>query len=147
MAISFDASKALSQLRKIASQLDNAVSAGLNEAAHFGATMAKTNTYYKPRTGKLQSMTTAVDESTFIKHVRANTFYASYVNFGNGPPGSRIYPKKAKALRFVMNGQIMFRKSVKTSVPRPFMTAAFQSLKVNAPRIVAAKLTNLFSRI
>lgn len=56
-----------------------------------------------------------------MRTVIADTSYAGYVEFGNGPPGGKIYPKRAKALRFVIDGKVLFRKWVRTSKPRPFM--------------------------
>lgn len=122
---SVDYAKFQAQIAYLTDNFRNAVEAGLDHAAQAGADKAKTDTFYTPRSSKgLQSKTKATSTGHLVKHIVANTFYASWVNFGNGPPGSRIYPTKAKCLRFKVNGVTIFRRSVKASAPRPFMSEA-----------------------
>lgn len=52
------------------------------------------------------------------------TLYARWVEFGNGPPGTRIYPKSSKVLRWKQGGIVFFARSVKASRPFPFMWPA-----------------------
>ena len=143
-----DASSLKRKLQTLAARLENAVEAGLNDAAETGAVKARTTTIYTPRspTG-LQARTYAETTGKLQRRIIANTFYASWVNFGNGPPGSRIYPVRAKALRFVINGQVFYRKWVRASKPKPFMTQTNEFEKTYLKQAIATSVQNLITRL
>ena len=48
--------------------------------------------------------------------------YAEYLEFGNNAGGPYIYPRNAKALRFKINGEIVFAKRVRSHGPYLFIT-------------------------
>ena len=57
--------------------------------------------------------------------------YAEFVHKGTGiygPLKRPIRPVRAKALRFKIGGEVMFRRSVKGMRPRPFLTRAVQKI-------------------
>jgi hypothetical protein len=145
--IKTDASKAIASLKYLIKQFENSVETGLTVAAEDGATKAKNDTIYTPRTGNLQANTNAQNTGYMSRSIVANTFYASWVNFGNGEPGARIYPTHAKALRFEINGQVIFRKSVKTSTPKPFMTNTAKWEETHLEDAVAREINRLLGRL
>jgi hypothetical protein len=91
---------------------------------------------FKSRSGELQRRTYSQQKGAGFEVV-ADTPYSRWVDQGRGPvvAGSRriaVGPGKAtrkiktgmRMLRFVINGQVFFRKSVKASRPRLFMDEA-----------------------
>lgn len=65
-----------------------------------------------------------------VAYVKFTAKYALYVHEGTGiygPKGKRIRPVRAKALMFMIDGQPVFRKSVKGMKGRPFLKQAFES--------------------
>jgi hypothetical protein len=53
--------------------------------------------------------------------------YAVWVHEGNGPPGGRIFPKKAANLVFMgREGHLISVPSVKTSRPNPYLRKALR---------------------
>lgn len=67
--------------------------------------------------------------------VEPRAFYAPYVNFGTGefgPNKERIVPTAAKALRFLIQGHVVFAKSVAGQKPNPFRDRA--DLRLNRER-------------
>lgn len=114
----------IKQLQEIQSKLPTAIEQAVVQTAVEGAVLARENMKFKHNgSDGLNSPKNTYGEQTGPMQARliANTFYATWVEFGNGPPGGRIYPKNAKVLRFQMNGQWLYRKWVSTSSPKPFM--------------------------
>jgi hypothetical protein len=63
--------------------------------------------------------------------VEFNTNYARWVNDGNGPPGSFIYPRRARVLRFKgSSGAFVYAQRVKAYEGSRYLTKALESLKV-----------------
>lgn len=56
-----------------------------------------------------------------LGEIAATMPYASYVENGRGP----VVAKKARFLRFVIDGVVFFRKRVGPAAPRPFMALAY----------------------
>lgn len=136
------------QLKKIQEGLEAAVDAGLKEAAERGAEVARTQRAYTSRSSSgLISKTVAYRQNALNHGIIANTNYASWVEFGNGPAGSRIYPTKSSALHFFIDGKEIFAKSVKASEPKPFMANALAFEQQNASDIVGQSITNFFESI
>lgn len=142
-----DVNNAVAQIERIKDGLTRAVDAALNSCAQAGAITGRTDTFYTPRSGAgLQSKTIAKPAGQFKAQIIANTFYASWVNFGNGPQGGRIYPTRAKALHFFLpNGQEVFARSVKVSTPRPFMTNVKEKVEDTLAQFMEAAIRNLLS--
>lgn len=64
--------------------------------------------------------------------VGTNVWYAIYIHGGTGIYGPRktpIRPKRAKALRFRINGQVIFAKSVKGMRKNQFLKDALPAMK------------------
>lgn len=60
--------------------------------------------------------------------VKATAHYALFVEQGTGvfgPKGKPIFPKNAKALRWMAGGKAMFAKSILGMPARPFLKPAF----------------------
>lgn len=79
----------------------------------------------------INSITTVISGSAFDTEARikATAGYALFVHEGTGifgETGQPIRPKNAKALAFEINGQLVFRKSVKGMKGRPFLKQAFE---------------------
>lgn len=145
--MSVDAKELLANLSLLINKLPNAVDRGIAKAAEDGATLARNKTYYTPRSGLLQSQTYAETPGNGRARIVANTFYAAWVDGGNGPPGTRIYPVKAKALRFELNKQIVFAASVKTSAPKPFMSNALTFEETYFSTALASSINALFETL
>ena len=128
--------------------LEQAVSKGLEDAAEQGAQVARTQHEYKSRGGSgLESKTVAYKTSALNQGIIANAKYASWVEFGNGPEGSRIYPTKSSVLHFTIDGKDIFVKWVKATKPRPFMANALNFEKNNADRIIGEHIHNFLQSI
>lgn len=71
-----------------------------------------------------------------------NVFYGPFVNFGTGTwvGNSRIRAKSAKALRFVINGMVMFRKSVSGIKPRMFVQKTVRANRKEVTAIIADRI-------
>lgn len=84
---------------------------------------AKTSSLYKKRTGALhQSLRSRVSSAS--AQVSADGGHAHFVENGTRP--HPIEAKNARVLRFVMNGEVVFRQRVyhPGTEPRPFMKEA-----------------------
>jgi hypothetical protein len=144
--IEFDFTKFLKQLEGIQKDLEPTVSETLDTLANIAITNAKSTTLFKDRTGTLRREIKFVKNGALIRDVVADTGYAGYVERGNDPGGGRIYAKHAKALRFVINGQVLFRKWVRAAKPRPFMQAAQTLTESFLPDFAQNRLNNLVDK-
>ncbi len=142
--INLDASDLINALQQIVSDLPSALESTLNDIGKIGETHAKNTKLFKG--DKLRQNTKFISEGEFTKAVLADTPYAGYVEFGNNQQGDKIYPKQAKALRFEVEGQVIYRKWVKAHGPLPFMKQARDEMVAQAPRIIETHLTNLFNK-
>jgi len=103
--------------------------------ADAGAQQATSSTLFKDRSGDLRRRIYSREEGGGFAVV-ADTPYAFWVQNGRGPvtAGSRgvLVSHRGKSavhrvgtgmrmLRFVVNGQVFFRRSVRAAAPRPFM--------------------------
>lgn len=141
-----DSTKVLNNLKALIERLPIASEEALLVTANVGATIAKTKTFYKVHSpdglwGKTFAQSLGDNKAQII----ANTMYASWVNFGNGPGrGGRIYPVSAKALHFFLpSGQEIFAKSVKVSEPKPFMSNAYEELQQQGAAAMKASLMSI----
>lgn len=127
ISIKFDYSKFKKYLEKIEIILPQAMDQGLQEIAKKAAKEARAQT-----SGQLAKATQAYRNTAESQGVLANKFYARWVEYGNGPAGSRIYPTKSSCLHFYMpDGTEVFAKSVKASEPKPFMASAVSFINDN----------------
>lgn len=142
--IKVDVSQFVNALQNIINDLPNAVEASLDEIGRVGEAHAKATTLYKGN--NLRNNTKFVSEGEFTKAVVADTPYAGYVEFGNNQQGDKIYPKHAKALRFEVEGQVIFRKWVRAHGPLPFMSQARDEMVSQGTGIIEKHLANLLSK-
>lgn len=133
MLVHIDLSALLKSLSRYQSGIEAAIEAGLTDAAEQGAAIARTAL---GKSGELAKNTVAYKNSALDQGIIANKFYASWVEYGNGSPGSRIYPTKSSCLHFFVHGQEIFAKWVRASKPRPFMATALIFEQNNASEIV-----------
>lgn len=113
-------------LIRIADKLPEIIEATVQELAEIGQHAAQTSQLFKGGTGdnSLRNNIKIIPSGSYTRTVLADKDYAYYVEYGNAQSGPIIYPKRAKALRFVANGKTIFAKWVRASKPRPFMAAA-----------------------
>ena len=76
------------------------------------------------------------------KGTRINHIYPMSVEYGRGP----VYPIRAKALAFYLNGELVFRKSVGPAKPRPFVAPAYEVTGQIADEIVLRKINIAIAR-
>jgi len=143
-----DASGLHKKIANLHNSLASALEKAVQEVAEQGAQVARTEKEYQSHGGSgLEQATVAYKNSAFSQGIIANKPYASWVEYGNGPPGSRIYPIHAKALHFTINGQEVFAKSVKASAPKPFMSKAVSFVNRSGAQIVADHLNSFLRGI
>lgn len=118
-----DFSPFIAQLEAISEGLPASVSNALDTLGEMGASSAKSSRLFKGN-GPLRKEIAVVKKGAFVRQVVSPTSYAKWVEYGNNQNGPRIYPKRAKALRFVVNGKVIFRKSVRAHGPLPYMGTA-----------------------
>jgi hypothetical protein len=136
-------SKALSGIR---SELPSVIERSLTTLAEIGATNAKSSRIFKNRTGNLRKNIKFTVDGEYARSVIADTGYAFYVEFGNNQKGDKIYPKRAKALRFVIDGEVIFRKWVKSHGPLPFLGPARELVVSMAPVILGGDVERLIQK-
>ena len=113
---------------ELTSNLDDLEQALLNKLDHFKDTLSAnfekeviSTTLYKDQTGNLRRSIQKKSELHFYFPLD----YTSYVE--NGRPAIQAAP--GKALKFVINGKTLFRKSVKEAKPRPFIANAVSTIQ------------------
>lgn len=150
--INIDISSFLNALSAIANEIGPTVERSLDTIAEIAVVNAQSNTLFKNQTGKLRKSIHFTRDGDFARTVIADATnekglnYAYYVENGNDPGGGRIYPKKAKALRFVIDGKVIFAKSVKAAKPRPFMLQAEFFTELVASDIIISDLQTMIAK-
>lgn len=98
----------------------------LERTARFAAAHAKSSSRFKSHTYALRKSIRGELTGPFKARTIADARHAGWVENGNKPKagGNKIFPRKAKFLRFYLNGQLHFRRWVNVAAPRPFMRDA-----------------------
>lgn len=124
--INIDSSALQKWLLQASVKLQHSATNALQRTARYAATQAKSSSRYKSHTYALRKSVRGELLSPYRARTIADAKHAGWVENGNKPlsGGSRIYPTRAKALRFVLNGQVHFRKWVNVAKPRPYMRDA-----------------------
>lgn len=76
--------------------------------------------------------------------------YAGYVHFGTGIYGERhdyIRPRKAKVLRFVSGGKVIYTRKVAGQRPNPFVERTQKAMDAPVNAIFDKCLTNILSKL
>lgn len=133
-----DFSKAL---EKMASQVRPAMEKALDRIAEAVQKHAKESKLYK---GSALRSSIKISKARLSRTVLADKEYAFWVEEGNNQKGPYIYPRKAKVLRFVSNGSVVFAKRVRAHGPLPFMAQAVAAVAPQAESIVVDELTKVF---
>lgn len=126
--VSVDLSSFRQQARRTVDALQDAALHAPRVAAQEGAAEAQKVGQFKDRTGRLRSGIVARfvrgSESSVTWQILSRAPYSKFVEQGTRP--HVILPRNAKALRFVINGQVIFAKKVNHpgSRPYPFMGPA-----------------------
>jgi hypothetical protein len=105
-------------LDELLAVFDHRVEAGVKAVGEAVVELAKASAPYK--TGFLRRMIRSRISGRFEREVTSHAPYGAFVENGRGP----VYAKPGGALRFVVNGQVIFRKSVGPAAPRPYMEPA-----------------------
>ncbi|MRG98214.1 HK97 gp10 family phage protein [Polyangium spumosum] len=132
--IQVDAKDAIADLDRIIGGLDDAVADGLEDLAKLGAMEAKR--LVPKKSGALQKSIDVERAGPKVSLV-AGAEYAHWVEHGRGPVVA-----KGKALRFVVNGETIFRKRVGPAAARPFMAPAGEFME-KATSVVVRALNRL----
>lgn len=107
-------------------QLEQRVQRGLLESAKYAAGRAKQTKRFKDRLGNLRRSIGAEPYGRLGARAITRSNHAAFIENGNKPGGTGdwIYPKKAKYLRFVVNGDVVYARRVRPLTPRKFMLQA-----------------------
>lgn len=110
-------------LEQMEARLEPAVQKALEEVAKLAQSKVKETKLFKSASGGLLDNIIIIN-GHLSSEVIANKNYAYYLEYGNNQKGMFIYPVKAKALHFFVNGTEVFCKKARTHPPLPFMKEA-----------------------
>ena len=119
-----DAGAAIQELYELDTRINEGIVKAIRGAVKDGVDHAKATSLFKDKSGKTRkSIRGAVDDFSMKGTVKAS---GAAIYLENGTPPHEITAKNGGALKFMMNGQWVFRKSVQHpgTEPRPFMTEA-----------------------
>lgn len=105
-------------------QFEGEVASALWDAVDGAAAQARQTRLFRDRTGKLRASIRSRARSLFVASVEARRPYASFVHNGTAP--HVIEARGGGMLRFVANGQTVFRRRVNHpgTAARPFVQNA-----------------------
>lgn len=114
-------------LKRLEGELLEAASTAVQNAVRAGVESAKSTSLFKDRTGALRKNIFGSTSSSGVDvegKVVADAKYAFWVN--NGTARHEISGRRGGKLRFMVNGQLMYRRTVNHpgTAPRPFMDVA-----------------------
>ncbi len=128
IGMSIDLSNVIDQLDKLMNDLPETVDQAMQECGQLVIQEESKNTK-----GKLsESFYTYKDGDQQI--IDTDKAYAQYVEYGRGP----VRAINAKALRFIINGEVIFRKSVGPMAAQPFVRQSLTS--------ASTSFTNIFDK-
>lgn len=131
--LEFDLADILAQLNELEHGLHNAVDLAMQECGEAIVMEESRNTkgqlsksFFTYKNGQSQIIDSSKD-------------YAQYVEYGRGP----VRAINAKALRFMINGQVIFRKSVGPMRAQPFVQRSLKSASNRFTQIFDNQITKL----
>lgn len=143
----FDFSQLQTHIDAVVSQLDSTLASTMDSLSEIVQTNAKSSKKFKDFTGKLRSGINFKRLNPTTWRVSTDQGYSNYVEFGNNKGGPYIYPKKAKALRFITReGKVVFAKRVRSHGPLPFLKPAADLARSFLPDFVANRILNLITK-
>lgn len=138
----------LAALNKLIERIEPAVNIGLDAAAEKISAEAKKTTAFKGDSPNgLRKAIKVIRNGSLERTVLADKDYAYYVEFGNNQKGPYIYPVRAKALHFFINGQEFFCKRVRSHGPLPFMRPAYENIKPDIIPTINEVLTRVIKGV
>jgi hypothetical protein len=145
LKITADTSPLRKALQEMAARLPGSIQQALASTGAAAEASVRGSTRFKDKTGTLRATTkTSVSSTPFLRVLASPPKYARFVAWGNAPggvPGARIYPRRAKFLRFVLNGQVVYRRSVRSHGPLPYMTDARDVIVATLPGAMVSYVT------
>lgn len=119
---------------------ERAIRDGVKDVADYCNSQIKTNS--PKRSGKLSRSWTQKQVGVLSHNISTSIKYASWVNDGTGIYGSGkpITPKRAKYLRFEINGNVIYAKSVKGQRGQKYVERTVAQTEARAGRIVLGAL-------
>ena len=134
-----DIEKLVSTIKNIKASVKDAAIKSTERAGKRGVQLASKTDLFKM--GKLKNAIVFEPLPVFATgRVIAKRFYAYYLEEGNNQRGPYIYPIHAKVLHFVIAGEDIFAKRVRSHGPLPFMKPARDKLETELPGIIEKNL-------
>jgi len=141
--IKVDLSSFITSLNKISNNLPKLFDEIADEIAQQfqQRVIANTHRLFKHNGANgIASSINIIDNGSFSRTVIADKNYAYYVEYGNQQKGEYIYPVNKLALRFYVNGQVVFAKKAKTYPGTHFFGSALQEFKPTINQIIINRL-------
>jgi len=134
----------IAALAKAGQQFASKVENSLEDIAKVAQQQAKSSHLFGGSVnGGLRAAIKILSNGRFSRTVLADKDYAGYVEYGNNQKGPYIYPIRAKALHFFMNGKEIFAKRVRAHGPLPFMDEAKQYTIKKIPSIITKHIKEI----
>ncbi len=127
----------LSHLDRLIADLPETVSAALDEAAAASFVVALRHIH--PVSGELGKSLGMKKTGLFCWTIGTDKPYAGFVENGRGA----VHARPGGVLRFVINGEVLFRKSVGPAKARPFLAPAQAYFDAHASAYVERALRRL----
>ena len=125
------------KLKVRAKRVEKGVQDGLDNAAKYAVQQEKALVTPHKKTGALNRSITWIQSGKYTRLVNPIIEdHGKYLEKGRGP----VTAKNAQALRFMIKGQVFFRKSVGPAKARPFVEPTKKGLKVMYPRIMSTEI-------
>lgn len=139
-----DASAFAKWLGDAGKKLEKQTTLALHRTAEAAATYARVQDWYENHTYRLRA-SIKPSSSRMTSEVTANAPYAAYVEHGTRP--HTIEARRKTVLRFVINGEVFYRRKVRHqgTGPRPFMKHAQERATPLFSRLVTEAATNAFT--
>jgi hypothetical protein len=95
----------------------------------------------------LRGATKIIPNGEYSREILSDKPYAFWVEEGNNQKGPYIYPVRAQALHFFIDGEEIFAKKVRSHGPLPYFTDAHNDVETHAHHIIENEINNLISGI
>jgi len=122
--VSIDTSGFVKAMRVARARFATVVISLVRKHLRLTAARARASRLFKSDTGELRRSIKASFSGSYEGKVDATARHAVWVERGNGPAGSYIYPRRAPMLVFTVRGTKIVARRVRTTKPRPYMAEA-----------------------
>lgn len=134
--------KAYKALDIVAQQFEELTNKALDKIAETAQKAAQNTNKFKTSSNFKSSI--IIQNGHFARTVIANKDYAYYLEYGNNQKGPYIYPVKAQALHFWINGKEIFTKRVRSHPGYYFMRDAQKKAISELDNIIKRTFNKLF---